>query len=80
MVSTLSLAMCGLYVWHTIPRWSRLEEDTIREQLTIAKQTTAYLEQSLKPAEAELASLKKRDEEITIERYKRGKRDFDWQR
>lgn len=80
LVSTLSLAMCSLYVWHTIPYWSSMEEDDIRKQLAIAKQTTAYLEQALKIAEAELAPLKKQDEEITIERYKRGERDFDWQR
>lgn len=79
VVITLSLAMCGLYIWHNIPHWSSLEEDAIRKQLAQAKQTTAYLEQSLKTAESELAPLKKRDEEITIKRHKRRELDLDRQ-
>lgn len=76
----ISLATGITYIWYTLPYWNSMEENNLRNLLHQAKQTTAYLEQALKIAEAELAPLKKQDEEITIERYKRGERDFDWQR
>lgn len=78
-IASTSLIVSLIYIWHTIPHWSSLVEDDLHRQLAQAKQTTAYLEQSLKIAEAELLPLKKRDEEITIERHNRGERDFPWQ-
>ncbi len=74
-----SLIASLIYIWHVIPHWSRTVEDDLHRQLARAKQTVTNLQLALKTAEEELAPLKKRDEEITIERYNRGYRDFDWQ-
>ncbi len=78
IVLTSLIASC-IYIWHTIPHWSSLVETELRRQLTQAKQTITHLELALKTAEEELTPLKKRDEEITIERHNRGERDFPWQ-
>ena len=74
-----SLIVSLIYIWHTIPHWSSLVEDNLHRQLAQAKQTVNHLQLALKTAEEELAPLKKRDEEITIERYNRGYRNFPWQ-
>ncbi len=74
----VSLSASGIYIYCTIPHWCRMQEKCIQEQLAQAKQTTVYLEQSLKIAEAELVPLEERAEEIFRERYKRGERDFHW--
>ena len=74
-----SLAASCIYIWKAVPYWNSMEERELRQQLTIASRTASHLERALKIAEEELAPLKQRDEEITIERYKRGERDFYWQ-
>lgn len=75
----VSLSASGIYIYCTIPHWSSLVEDDLHRQLAQAKQTVNHLQLALKTAEEELAPLKKRDEEITIERYNRGYRNFPWQ-
>ena len=79
VVATVSLLTSLIYIWHVIPHWSRTVEDDLHRQLARAKQTVTNLQLALKTAEEELAPLKKRNEEITIERYNRGERDFPWQ-
>lgn len=74
-----SLIASLIYIWHTIPHWSSLVEDDLHRQLAQAKQTVNHLQLALKTAEEELAPLKKRDEEITIEQHNRGYRNFPWQ-
>lgn len=74
-----SLIASLIYIWYTIPHWSSLVEDDLHRQLAQAKQIVNHLELAIKTAEEELAPLKKRDEEITLERYNRGYRDFPWQ-